>query len=107
MVVAVVGSLASFTMSAPRVYYAMARDGLFVPAAAHVHPRWRTPVAAIAAQGLWSVVLVLSGTFSQLVSYTGFAIVLFAVFCGIFFIVATGFGKGVSFEHVFPTIVDK
>jgi APA family basic amino acid/polyamine antiporter len=49
-----------------------------VPAAAHVHPRWRTPVAAIAAQGLWSVVLVLSGTFSQLVSYTGFAIVLFA-----------------------------
>jgi hypothetical protein len=36
-----------------------------------------------------------------------FAVVLFAVFCGIFFIVATGFGKGVSFEHVFPTIVDK
>jgi hypothetical protein len=36
-----------------------------------------------------------------------FAIVLFGVFCGIFFIVVTGFGKGVSFEHVFPTIVDK
>jgi APA family basic amino acid/polyamine antiporter len=56
----------------------MARDGLFMPAAARVHPRWRTPVAAILAQGLWSAVLVLSGTFSQLVSYTGFAIVLFA-----------------------------
>jgi APA family basic amino acid/polyamine antiporter len=72
------GTISAMVFAGPRVYYAMARDGLFMPAAAHVHPRWRTPVAAIAAQGLWSVVLVLSGTFSQLVSYTGFAIVLFA-----------------------------
>ncbi|MEO5823213.1 MAG: amino acid permease [Vicinamibacteraceae bacterium] len=72
------GTISAMVFAGPRVYYAMARDGLFVPAAAVVHPRWRTPVAAIAAQGLWSAVLVLSGTFSQLVSYTGFAIVLFA-----------------------------
>jgi basic amino acid/polyamine antiporter, APA family len=72
------GTISAMVFAGPRVYYAMARDGLFVPAAGHVHPRWRTPVAAIAAQGLWSAVLVLSGTFSQLVSYTGFAIVLFA-----------------------------
>jgi APA family basic amino acid/polyamine antiporter len=72
------GTISAMVFAGPRVYYAMARDGLFIPAAANVHPRWRTPVAAIAAQGLWSVVLVLSGTFSQLVSYTGFAIVLFA-----------------------------
>jgi len=56
----------------------MARDGLFVPAAARVHPRWRTPVVSIVAQGLWSALLVLSGTFNQLVTYTGFAVVLFA-----------------------------
>ncbi len=72
------GTISAMVFAGPRVYYAMARDGLFVPAAAHVHPRWRTPVVAIAAQGVWSAVLVLSGTFSQLVSYTGFAIVLFA-----------------------------
>jgi APA family basic amino acid/polyamine antiporter len=72
------GTISAMVFAGPRVYYAMARDGLFMPAAAQVHPRWRTPVAAILAQGLWSAVLVLSGTFSQLVSYTGFAIVLFA-----------------------------
>jgi basic amino acid/polyamine antiporter, APA family len=72
------GTISAMVFAGPRVYYAMARDGLFVPAAARVHPRWRTPVAAIAAQGIWSAILVLSGTFSQLASYTGFAIVLFA-----------------------------
>jgi APA family basic amino acid/polyamine antiporter len=72
------GSISAMVFAGPRVYYAMARDGLFVPAAARVHPRWRTPVVSIVAQGLWSSVLVLSGTFSQLASYTGFAIVLFA-----------------------------
>jgi len=72
------GTISAMVFAGPRVYYAMARDGLFLPAAARVHPRWRTPVVSIAAQGVWSSVLVLSGTFSQLASYTGFAIVLFA-----------------------------
>ena len=43
-----------------------------------MHPRFHTPAAAIIAQALWSGVLVLSGTSSQLVSYTGFAVVLFS-----------------------------
>jgi len=60
------------------VYYAMARDGLFLPAAATVHPRFHTPAVAIVAQALWSAVLVSSASLSQLVSYTGFAVVLFA-----------------------------
>jgi basic amino acid/polyamine antiporter, APA family len=72
------GTISAMVFAGPRVYYAMARDGLFLPAAARVHPRWRTPVASIAAQAVWSSILVLSGTFSQLASYTGFAIVLFA-----------------------------
>ncbi len=48
------GTISAMVFAGPRVYYAMARDGLFMPAAAQVHPRWRTPVAAILAQGLWS-----------------------------------------------------
>lgn len=74
----VLGSISAMVFAGPRVYYAMARDGLFIDAAARVHPRTRTPLIAIAAQGVWSGVLVLTGTFSQLVQYTGFAVVLFA-----------------------------
>jgi APA family basic amino acid/polyamine antiporter len=65
-------------LAGPRVYFAMARDGMFVRAAGRVHPRFHTPAAAIVAQSVWSGVLVLSGTLSQLVSYTGFAVVLFS-----------------------------
>ena len=62
----------------PRVYYAMARDRLFLSSACRVHPKFRTPTLAIVAQAVWSSILVLSGTLSQLVNYTGFAVVLFS-----------------------------
>lgn len=74
----VLGSISAMVFAGPRVYYAMARDGLFLGAAARVHPRTHTPAFAIAAQGLWSGLLVLTGTFERLVTYTGFAVVLFA-----------------------------
>jgi APA family basic amino acid/polyamine antiporter len=74
----VAGSVSAMVFAGPRVYYAMARDGLFFRAAAHVHPRYRTPAVSIAAQAVWASALVLSGTFGQLVDYTGFAVVLFA-----------------------------
>jgi APA family basic amino acid/polyamine antiporter len=74
----VAGSISAMVFAGPRVYFAMARDGLFFRRAAHVHQSYRTPAFAIAAQGLWSGILVLSGTFGQLVDYTGFAVVLFA-----------------------------
>ncbi len=72
------GTISANVFAGPRVYYAMARDGLFLPAAARVHPRTHTPLAAIVAQAVWSVFLVLTGTFAQLVNYTGFTVVLFA-----------------------------
>jgi basic amino acid/polyamine antiporter, APA family len=72
------GSISAMVLAGPRVYYAMARDGLFLPGAARVHPRWRTPAAAIVAQAIWSGLLVISGTFDQLAQYTGFAVLLFA-----------------------------
>src|SRR5213078_3619237 len=77
-IVSLAASISAMVLAGPRVYYAMARDGLFFGRAAHVHPRFRTPAAAIVAQSAWSGVLVLSGTLAQLVSYTGFAVVLFA-----------------------------
>ncbi len=77
-IVIILGSLSAMTLAGPRVYFAMARDGAFVPAAARVHSRYRTPVFAIAAQAAWSALLVLSGTFEQLLTYTGFCIILFS-----------------------------
>ena len=77
-VVMIAASISAMVLAGPRVYYAMARDGQFFPSAARVHPRFRTPVAAIVAQSVWSGLLVLAGTFDQLLLYTGFAIVTFA-----------------------------
>ncbi len=77
-VVILLSSLSAMTTAGPRVYFAMARDNAFVPAAAQVHPRFRTPAIAIIAQAVWSSLLVLSGTFEQLLTYTGFGVILFS-----------------------------
>lgn len=78
LIIALASSLSAMILAGPRVYFAMARDGLFLAAAARIHPRFRTPATAIVAQAIWSGILVLSGTFEQLLTYTGFAVVLFA-----------------------------
>ena len=77
-IVSIAASISAMTFAGPRVYYAMARDGLFVPAAGRVHPRYRTPAVSIVAQAVWSGLLVLSGSANTLTTYTGFAVVLFA-----------------------------
>ncbi|HTO86485.1 MAG TPA: amino acid permease [Thermoanaerobaculia bacterium] len=62
------------TLLAPtRISYAMAKDGLFFPALARLHPRFQTPVLAIAVQGAWAILLVLTGTFADLVDSVVFA----------------------------------
>ena len=59
-------------LNAPRVYYAMAKDGLFFSSLSRVHPRFRTPALAVCAAGLWSMVLAASGTYEQLLTYVVF-----------------------------------
>lgn len=68
----------------PRVYYAMAKDGLFFPRAAEIHPKYNTPNPALWIQGFWACMLVLSGSFDQLTD-----MLIFAAF---FFYGATAFG---------------
>ncbi len=77
-IVSLAASISAMVFAGPRVYYAMARDGLFFHAAAHVHSRYRTPATSIVAQGIWSGLLVLSGGAEALTTYTGFSVVLFA-----------------------------
>jgi basic amino acid/polyamine antiporter, APA family len=77
VVVCVLGSLAGFTMSAPRVYYAMAKDGLFLQSVARLHPRYGTPAAAIAVQGAIATLLVWMSSFQQIIAYFIFVAVVF------------------------------
>jgi basic amino acid/polyamine antiporter, APA family len=62
----------SIMLNAPRVYYAMANDGLFFRSLSQVHPRFGTPALAVGAAGIWSTVLAASGTFEQLLTYVVF-----------------------------------
>jgi APA family basic amino acid/polyamine antiporter len=77
VIVCVLGSLGALQMLAPRVYFAMAQDGLFPAGAAVVHPRFGTPARAIATQAVLASALVALGTFDTIVAYFVFITVLF------------------------------
>lgn len=77
VVLCVLGSLAGLLLTAPRVYYAMARDGLFFRSVAELHPRLGTPARAIALQAAMASLLVVLGTFQQILAYFIFSAVLF------------------------------
>lgn len=64
-------------LSGARVYYAMARDNLFFHSTGRLHPRYQTPAAALVAQAIWTSLLCLSGTYSQLLNFVIFAAILF------------------------------
>jgi basic amino acid/polyamine antiporter, APA family len=68
----------AWTFAGPRIYFAMARDGVFVPAAARIHPTFKTPAVSITAQAMWATVLALTGSVDALGNYVAFAITLFA-----------------------------
>ena len=70
--ISILGALNGAILTASRVYYAMANDGVFFRKLAEVHPRFETPAFAIVAGTLWSAVLAVSGTFQQLFTYTIF-----------------------------------
>ena len=63
------GFLGQSILTAPRVYFAMAEDRVFFRSVAWVHPRTRVPVVAIALQGVWAMVIALTGTYAQVVNY--------------------------------------
>jgi len=64
-------------LTGARVYYAMAKDGLFFRTVSRIHPKYHTPVRALLYQGLWASALTLTGTYSDLLTYTTFASLLF------------------------------
>ena len=76
---ALFSSLSAFIILGPRVYYSMARDGLFFRSVARIHPRFQVPSNSILLQALIAIILVLSGSFEQVLTYMGFALGIFPV----------------------------
>ena len=83
VVVSTFGNNGAALLAGSRLLFAMASDGVFLPAARRVHPRYRTPHVAIVALTIWSALLALSGTYEQLFTYVMFASILFSVATGI------------------------
>jgi basic amino acid/polyamine antiporter, APA family len=73
----IAGAVSAMTWAGPRVYWAMARDGMISPWLAQLHPRTAVPARAIVFQSLWASLLILSGTFEQLLVYSGLVLSLF------------------------------
>ncbi len=74
---ALFSSLSAFIILGPRVYYSMARDGIFFRFVADVHPRHRVPSKSIVLQGAIAVLIALTGSFDQILTYMGFSLGIF------------------------------
>ena len=75
--ISTLGFLSQSILTAPRVYYAMARDGVFFRQVGLLDPRTKAPVVAIILQGVWAVVVALSGRYEQILNYVVTIDVLF------------------------------
>ena len=88
VILCVLGSLAAFQLLAPRVYFAMSRDGVFLQSIGQLHPRFGTPARAIALQAVLASAFITLGTFDEIVAYFVFATVAFVALtvAGVFII---------------------
>jgi APA family basic amino acid/polyamine antiporter len=73
------GCANGMSLAGARVYYAMSRDGLFFKSVGKLHPRYKTPAAGLLVQACWAIVLCISGTYSQLLDYIIFAVLVFYI----------------------------
>jgi APA family basic amino acid/polyamine antiporter len=78
MALSILASASAMVLAGPRVYFAMARDGLFPKRLAGIHSQYQSPASSILFQSAWTSVLILTGTFEQLIVYSGFVLVLFS-----------------------------
>ncbi len=78
--ISILGALNVVTMIGPRIYYAMARDGVLFESLSRVHPRFGTPTGAIMLQAVWACFLILTNTWGTLFTYVSVVITLFSAF---------------------------
>jgi APA family basic amino acid/polyamine antiporter len=79
ILVSVFGCNNGLILAGSRVYYAMAKDGLFFRKVAQLNPRYKTPVVSLVVQGIWTCFLTLTGSYGQLLDYIIFAVLVFYI----------------------------
>jgi len=79
IIISTFGCINGMSLAGARVYYAMAKDGLFFPSVSRVHPRYHTPAVALLVQAVWACLLTLTGTYDELLDYVIFAVMLFYI----------------------------
>jgi len=79
ILVSTFGCANGMTLAGARVYYAMAQDRLFFQSVGKLHPRFKTPVAGLIVQAVWTMLLCVSGSYGQLLDYIIFAVLVFYI----------------------------
>ncbi len=73
------GCANGMTLAGARVFYAMSKDGLFFKSVGKLHPKYKTPVAGLLVQAVWTILLCVSGSYGQLLDYIIFAELVFYI----------------------------
>lgn len=83
--ISIFGTIGIYTMTAPRIYFAMARDGIFFQKLAWIHPKWKTPVFAMGIQVIWAIIILVfyEGFFDKIITYVTFMDIVFMTLAGV------------------------
>ena len=83
--VSIFGTISIYTMTAPRIYQAMAQDGIFFKQLARIHPKWHTPVNAMVIQVVWALIILLffGGIFNEIITFVTFLDIAFMGLAGV------------------------
>ncbi len=79
IIISAIGCVNGLLLSGARVYYAMAKDGLFFRNVARLHPSYKTPAVSLMVQMVWTCILCISGSYGQLLDYIVFAVLVFYI----------------------------
>ncbi len=105
--ISIFGTIGIYTMSAPRIYFSMARDGVFFPFLAKIHPVYKTPAISMIFQSLWAIVLIfLWGSFIRIITFVIFMDILFmALATASIFFIRKKYGNDALFKvPLYPVI---
>jgi APA family basic amino acid/polyamine antiporter len=84
IIISVTGTIGIYTMTAPRIYYAMANDGIFFKQLSKLHPKYNTPALAMNIQTVWAILLLFAWeSFTRIITFVTFMDIIFMMLAGL------------------------